>query len=196
MTRTYYCNRRALVGASHRRLCAKSIGTSLGPFCDIVIVLLCRGEKLGSCPFRWPTHSNHNSEDLYEQNDRNKRRPLVAIVGVTVAFAQNGSDFFLPGNLVVSRSVYDNRPANVQVGDALPPNCVSPNCQSAINDGTYPFVWNNDLVDGSFGITSRILLDQLTPNWRAHQLARGSKQLTERRTPDEGSSRDELFLKI
>ena len=30
-------------------------------------------------------------------------------------------------------------------------------------DGTYPYVFNNDLVDGSFGITSKIFLDQLTP---------------------------------
>ena len=32
---------------------------------------------------------------------------------------------FWPGNLVVSRSVYDNNPANVQVGEVLPPNCAS-----------------------------------------------------------------------
>lgn len=81
---------------------------------------------------------------------------------VAAGAAQNGSDFFLPGNLVVSRSVYDNNPQNIHVGDLLPPNCVPPNCVQAINDGTYPFVWNNDTVDASFGITSRILLDQIT----------------------------------
>lgn len=32
----------------------------------------------------------------------------------------------------------------------------------AINDGTYPFVFNNDTADGSFGITSPIFLDQLS----------------------------------
>ena len=27
----------------------------------------------------------------------------------------------------------------------------------------YPYVWNNVLVDASFGITSKIVLDQLSP---------------------------------
>jgi hypothetical protein len=55
---------------------------------------------------------------------------------------------FWPGNLVVSRSVYDNNPANVTVGAVLPPNCASTQggCGAptgAIADGTYPFVFNN-----------------------------------------------------
>jgi hypothetical protein len=47
----------------------------------------------------------------------------------------------------------------------LAPNCAVATgaCFTATNDGTYPTVWNNDLADGSFGITSRILLDQITP---------------------------------
>ena len=36
----------------------------------------------------------------------------------------------------------------------------------ASNDGSYPGVWNNDLVDGSFGVTSPVLLDQLTTSGR------------------------------
>jgi hypothetical protein len=68
----------------------------------------------------------------------------------------------LAGNLLVSRVVYDNNPNNVQVGAPLPPNCVGAACVPATSDGTYPFVWNNDLVDASFGITAKILLDQLT----------------------------------
>ena len=76
---------------------------------------------------------------------------------------------FWPGNLVVSRSVYDNNPANVKVGTILPPNCASTTggcgaSTGATNNGTYPYVFNNDLYDGSFGITSRIYLDQITPN--------------------------------
>jgi hypothetical protein len=73
-----------------------------------------------------------------------------------------------PGNLVVSRSVYDNNPGNVTVGEILPPNCAATTggCGASIgapNDGTYPFVWNNDIYDASFGITSKIYLDQITP---------------------------------
>src|ERR1700722_12836405 len=76
--------------------------------------------------------------------------------------------FFIPGNLVVSRSVYDNKASNVVIGTILPPNCAATTggCgapSGAPNDGTYPAVWNNDIYDGSFGITSRIFLDQMTP---------------------------------
>jgi hypothetical protein len=73
---------------------------------------------------------------------------------------------FHQGNLIVSRSVYDNNANNVKVGAALPPNCantVGP-CVAATNDGTFPYVFNNALVDGSFGITSKIYLDQITPS--------------------------------
>jgi hypothetical protein len=76
---------------------------------------------------------------------------------------------FWPGNLVVSRSVYDNNPKNVQVGTILPPNCASTQggCSAATgapDNGTYPFVWNNVLYDAAFGVTSRIFLDQITPS--------------------------------
>src|ERR1700760_386072 len=73
---------------------------------------------------------------------------------------------FFSGNLVVSRSVYDNNAANVTIGAALPPNCASTvgPCAPAINNGAYPFVFNNDTIDASFGITSKIFLDQITPS--------------------------------
>ncbi len=79
------------------------------------------------------------------------------------AFAQ----FFTPGNLVVSRSVYDGNPANVKAGAILPPNCATTlgSCAASTGapyDGTYPTVFNNDLYDGSFGITTPIYLDEIT----------------------------------
>jgi hypothetical protein len=83
---------------------------------------------------------------------------------------------FSPGNLVVSRSVYDNNPNNVKIGTILPPNCASTTggCSastSAPYDGTYPTVFNNNLYDGSFGLTSKIYLDQITPfGWRINSL--------------------------
>jgi hypothetical protein len=88
-------------------------------------------------------------------------------LGGTVAYADEIT-FFLPGNLLLSRSVYDATPADVTVGMTLPPNCV-PNkttkvtCVTAVNDGTYPTVFNNAPVDGSFGITTQILLDEILP---------------------------------
>ncbi len=89
----------------------------------------------------------------------------AAMLGGAVS-ASAQSTYFTPGNLVVSRSVYDNNPNNVKVGQILPPNCqnTQAGCSgAATNDGTYPYVFNNDLVDGSFGITSKIVLDQFTP---------------------------------
>ena len=84
-------------------------------------------------------------------------------LGGTLAYA-NEITFFLPGNLLLSRSVY-NSPANIITPGVtqLPPNCVAPNCVTAVADGTYPTVFNNVLVDASFGITSKIVLDQMYP---------------------------------
>jgi hypothetical protein len=84
------------------------------------------------------------------------------------ALAQGFDDsliHFFPGNLVVSRSVYDNNANNIAVGTALPPNCaktVGP-CAPATNNGTYPFVFNNVIPDPAFGVTSKIFLDQISP---------------------------------
>lgn len=93
---------------------------------------------------------------------------LSGVVGATGALADDDDGNFRPGNLLVSRSVYDNNPGNVVAGTTLlPPNCVlAPNCVTATDNGAYPFVFNNDVVDGSFGITSKILLDQLEPSGR------------------------------
>ncbi len=83
-------------------------------------------------------------------------------------FGFPGFPFFFPGNLVVSRSVYDNNPNNVVIGTILPPNCAATTggCSASTGapyNGSYPTVFNNDIYDGSFGITSKIYLDQLTP---------------------------------
>lgn len=98
-------------------------------------------------------------------------RPAIALTLIAagvVAQAAHASQF-QPGNLVVSRAVYDNLSSNVQPGTVLPPNCASTQggCSAATgatNDGTYPYVWNNDAYDASFGITARAFLDQITPN--------------------------------
>jgi hypothetical protein len=50
---------------------------------------------------------------------------LATALGAGLApHAQGDGAFFSPGNLVVSRSVYDNNPNNIAVGTVLPPNCV------------------------------------------------------------------------
>lgn len=64
------------------------------------------------------------------------------------AHSQAGSNYFDPGNLAVSRSVYDNKASNIAVGTMLPPDCasISVDCGTprltATNDGTYPTVFN------------------------------------------------------
>jgi hypothetical protein len=68
-----------------------------------------------------------------------------------------------PGNLLVSRSVFENDP-NLKAGETqLAPGCTPPNCGTAVANGVYPEVFNNDSADEHFGITSKIFLDQLTP---------------------------------
>ena len=92
-------------------------------------------------------------------------RGVGAMLMFGVISSLPAASIFTPGNLVVSRSVYTGTSSTVTVGQALPPNCPSTaSCptKTATNDGTYPTVFNNDLADGSFGVTSPIYLDQLT----------------------------------
>lgn len=82
---------------------------------------------------------------------------------------KNQRTHFHAGNLVVSRSVYDGKSATVQPGTILPPGCATTTggcgaATGATSDGTYPFVFNNVIPDPSFGVTSTIFLDQITPS--------------------------------
>jgi hypothetical protein len=94
---------------------------------------------------------------------------LFALSLLAAAFSASAQSAFTPGNIVVSRSVYSASPSSVVVGQTLPPGCV-PNktnkvtCGNAVVDGTFPYVFNNVITaDPSFGITSPIYLDELTP---------------------------------
>ena len=118
--------------------------------------------------------------DRMISNSKNSRRHLIkGLTAVALGIVSTGlpaiaqvpgfgfgpGSFFYPGNLVVSRSVYDNNASNVKVGTPLPPNCASTAgpCAAATYNGTYPFVFNNVIPDAAFGVTSRIYLDQITP---------------------------------
>jgi len=63
-----------------------------------------------------------------------------------------------PGNLLVSRSVYSGTASTVTVGQALPGG------GTAVANGSYPGVWANEGPDGSFGVTSPIFIDEMTPS--------------------------------
>jgi hypothetical protein len=104
----------------------------------------------------------------------------------TSALAQgnDGKAFkFQPNSLVLSRSVYVGDGSTVTPGQTLPPGCangavpvplikggvvlVDVACAAAVDNGEYPNlldnhnVWNNAPVDGSFGVTSPIFLDNI-----------------------------------
>jgi hypothetical protein len=82
-------------------------------------------------------------------------------LGGTLAYADDDIVFFKPGHLLLSRAVYNANPNIIIPGvTQLPPGCTS-GCAAAIADGTYPTVFNNDTVDGSFGVTAKIMLDEL-----------------------------------
>ena len=72
------------------------------------------------------------------------------------------ADAFAAGNLVVTRSVYAGAASTVTVGQNLPdsPDGVTP--FKATANGAYPNVFQNNAVDGSFGVTAPIYVDQVT----------------------------------
>ncbi|MDQ6706634.1 MAG: hypothetical protein M3Z85_11745, partial [Acidobacteriota bacterium] len=95
---------------------------------------------------------------------------IAACVGVGALGQSNTFTGFAAGNLVVTRSVYTGNSSTVAVGQTLPPVCpATADCgtATATDNGSYPSaangnsVWNNNKVDGSFGVTSPIFLDQL-----------------------------------
>ncbi len=89
---------------------------------------------------------------------------VLAVIAPGTALGRERHEL-VPGDLLVSGSFY--RGADITPGvTELPPGCGGANCAPASTDGTYPFVFNNDLVDGSFGITSPIVIDELAPDGR------------------------------
>jgi hypothetical protein len=103
-----------------------------------------------------------------QQSGLNRDQPSQPAIGGEHGLPIVNHFQFFPGNLVVSRSVYDNLASNVTVGEVLPPECPAASgacgaASGATNNGTYPGVFNNVIYDPSFGITSRIFLDQMTP---------------------------------
>ncbi len=92
-----------------------------------------------------------------------------------------------PGNLLLSRSVYTPDPSLTAGVTELPAGCVT-GCKLAAAGGAYPEVWNNDASDESFGVTSSIFLDQLTP-WGA---SAGSLEVPNSSEPGFSSGEDQM----
>jgi hypothetical protein len=92
---------------------------------------------------------------------------LAAAAGTgTAAFAASASgNKVKAGDLLVSGTIFQ-QPDIVAGQTQLPPGCAAANCATAVADGSYPQVFNNDSVDGSFGVTSKIFLDEITTGGR------------------------------
>jgi hypothetical protein len=88
---------------------------------------------------------------------------------VAQAFAFSpGSGSFTPGNLLVSTSQWQHDATLTAGSTQLPPNCgtvpyTAAPCATAVTGGTYPYVFDNDAIDASFGITQPIVIDEITP---------------------------------
>jgi hypothetical protein len=92
--------------------------------------------------------------------------PVLAATSASAAPRGFGGGALQPGDLLISGSVYTGTAGLLTPGvTVLPPGCTS-GCVTATADGTYPGVFNNVLADGSFGITSPIFLNEVTPAGR------------------------------
>lgn len=95
------------------------------------------------------------------------RHPLfLPVLAATVAVAPLSAGvpgFFAQGDLIVTRSVYQatGQAAAIVAGTALP---YGGTAVAGTTGGPYPNVFQNDTVDGSFGVTSPIFVDEMTPS--------------------------------
>jgi hypothetical protein len=90
-------------------------------------------------------------------------------IGLAAPMAQANDNNFIPGDLVYSSSTYV--PADITPGvTQLAPGCADTAAASGVPcvfanaDGTFPTVFDNALVDGSFGVVSPLYLNQITPS--------------------------------
>ena len=91
---------------------------------------------------------------------------IASLIAAATAQARSrGRDERSSGTqLLVSGSRY--READIQPGvTVLPPGCTS-GCATATADGAYPYVFNNDIVDPSFGVAAPIFLERVTSEGR------------------------------
>ncbi|HEY6358225.1 MAG TPA: hypothetical protein VIX35_08265 [Vicinamibacterales bacterium] len=94
------------------------------------------------------------------------RHPLfLPFLAATVAVAPLSAGvpgFFAQGDLIVTRSVYQatGQVATIVAGQALP---FGGTAVAGTTGGPYPSVFQNDGVDASFGVTSPIFVDEMTP---------------------------------
>jgi len=74
----------------------------------------------------------------------------LSVASIALAAPSSG------GDLLVSRTIYSGDSTTIRVGDTLPGGAGN----LAVANGSYPGVWANEALDGSFGVTSPIILDR------------------------------------
>jgi hypothetical protein len=90
---------------------------------------------------------------------------VLLMSAVASPVAQAGQPFLLPNSLIISSTTYDRNQgavASLTVGSTL--SNTNTATTAAVAGNSYPLVWNNALVDGSFGVTSPIFLSDVEPH--------------------------------
>ena len=87
------------------------------------------------------------------------RRAILATTVLTATISAAHATPYVAGDLLISRSVY-NQPASI----ITPGVTVLPGGggKTAVADGSYPGVFQNEAPDPSFGVTTPITIDQVT----------------------------------
>jgi hypothetical protein len=119
----------------------------------------------------------------------------TALVICSASSAARAEGLFLaPNSLIISSSTYDRSQgavASLKIGTPLPNTDTA--TTAAIADNNYVEVWNNDSVDGSFGVTSPIRLTDIDPH--SGRLL-GSIRVPTQQVVTSFSSKSELGLHI
>ena len=91
-------------------------------------------------------------------NTKFQKAFLAALAILAAGGSQAKASYFTPGDLLVSSATYAGDSNTISIGDPLP----VAGGASAIANGQYFQVFNNDTPDANFGITAPITISQLT----------------------------------
>ena len=93
----------------------------------------------------------------------------VALAALAISAPASFASSIFTGNLVVSSLAYQGSASTVQIGQALP-NCTGNSCVSAVANGAYGNVFQNDTVDANFGVTAPYSLNFYSANGQSATL--------------------------
>jgi hypothetical protein len=119
---------------------------------------------------------------------------VLLMSAIASPVARAGQPFLMPNSLIISSTTYDRyhgAVASLTVGSTLPNTDTS--TTAAVAGNSYPLVWNNASVDGSFGVTSPIILTEVEPH-SGHIL--GALRVPTDQVVTSFSSKSELGLHI